>query len=143
MRRSYFFLAILALCLPLADSGAQEDKVDELMKKKLTHSQQILEGIALNNFDKIAANADDLVLISKATEWRVVKSPQYELHSNDFRRSAITLAQMARDKNLDGATLAYLDMTMSCVRCHKYVREVRMAGLDGERPLLAVKAPAE
>ena len=30
-------------------------------------------------------------------------------------------------KNLDAATLGYMDLTMSCVRCHKHVREVRKA----------------
>jgi hypothetical protein len=29
----------------------------------------------------------------------------------------------AKDKNIDGATLAYLRLTMNCVNCHKYVRQ--------------------
>ena len=35
---------------------------------------------------------------------------------------AETLAAKAKDKNLDGATLAYLDMTLSCVACHNHFR---------------------
>jgi len=52
------------------------------------------------------------------------------MNSNDFRRAAETMIQQAKAKNTDGIALAYVDMTLSCVRCHKYVREVRMASLD-------------
>ena len=30
---------------------------------------------------------------------------------------------------MDGTTLAFFEMTMSCVRCHQYVREIRDARL--------------
>jgi hypothetical protein len=115
------------------DDGVQK-KVSELMQKKLKYAQKVLEGIALGEFDKIADNAEDLILVSKALEWQVVKSPQYEVHSNEFRRAAEGLAQRAREKNLDGAALAYVDMTLSCVKCHKYVRGVRMTRLDDSDP---------
>jgi hypothetical protein len=125
----FFYLAALAFvaAIPGMSGHAQDPKLRDLMYKKLTSSQKILEGIAIKDFEKISAGADDLILISKAAEWQVIKSPQYELHSNDFRRSAESLNRMARAKNLDGAALAYVDMTLGCVKCHNYVREVRMA----------------
>ena len=43
------------------------------------------------------------------------------------------MAKNAKAKNLDGAALDYMDLTMTCVKCHKYVRETRMTRLDGER----------
>ena len=111
-----------------ADRPGKEDKeVSELMRQKLEHSQKVLEGIALSNYDTIAQHAEELILISKKAEWKVYKTPQYELHSNEFRRNAGALAKGAKDKNLDACALAYVDMTLNCVRCHKYVREVRMA----------------
>ncbi len=33
-----------------------------------------------------------------------------------------TIEKNARNRNIDGATLAYLKLTMNCVQCHKYVR---------------------
>jgi hypothetical protein len=33
----------------------------------------------------------------------------------------------AKEKRIDGATLEYMDMTMSCVECHKYARNVLVA----------------
>jgi hypothetical protein len=120
----------LAVAWQVRSSGQQPPKVADLMRKKLAHSQKVLEGIALNNFDEIGRSAEELILISKAVEWKVINSPQYEVHSNGFRRAAETLIEKAKDKNLDGAALAYVDLTLSCVKCHKYVRDTRMTKLN-------------
>ncbi len=108
-----------------------KEKVSELMRKKLENSQKVLEGVVTNDFDLIAKHSDELMAISKEAEWKVLKTPQYELYSNDFRRTADTLTKNAKDKNLDGAALTYVELTLTCVRCHKYVREVRRARNDG------------
>jgi hypothetical protein len=47
------------------------------------------------------------------------------------------MVKMAKDKNLDGAALAYVQLTMSCVNCHKYVREIRMTRIDRADPVTA------
>lgn len=136
LRRSLVILIILAGFYASAGRGDDLDKPSktaELMRKKLKHSQGVLEGVALNDFDKIADNADQLITISQQAEWVVVKSPQYELFSNQFRRSAEGLVKNAKAKNLDGAALDYVDMTMTCVKCHKYVRESRGVRRDDDR----------
>ena len=125
-------LAALAL-LPLLSGHGDEpkkDRVSDLMKRKLENSQKVLEGLALNDFDKIAHHAEELLTISKEAEWKVIKTPQYEIHSNDFRRTADSLIKDAKDKNLDGAALNYVELTLTCVKCHKHVREIRMTRLD-------------
>ena len=68
---------------------------------------------------------------------RVVKTPRYELHSNEFRRAAEVILQKAQAKNIDGVAYGYMDLTMTCVRCHQYVREVRDARLPLNPPVLA------
>ena len=123
-------LAMFAYIPVLNGDGPRDNKVQQLMKKKLQHSQRVLEGIALNDFGMILRNAEDLMQVSKEAEWRALKSPQYEVNSNEFRRSAAALIQAAKDKNVDGAALAYVDLTLSCVRCHKHLREVRQTRLD-------------
>src|SRR5262249_1443055 len=107
-------------------SGADRDKEESLMRKKLTHSQKVLEGISLGNFKKISVNAEKLLAISKAAEWKADKSARYELYSSEFRRLADMLIDKAKAKDLDGATLAYVEMTLTCVKCHKRVREIKM-----------------
>ena len=79
------------VCAPAGRGGDDPDKptkTAELMQKKLKYSQSVLEGIALNDFDKIADNADELMNVSKQAEWVVVKTPQYELFSNQFRKTS-------------------------------------------------------
>lgn len=111
-----------------ADRG--QEKVSDLMHKKLQNSQKVLEGLALNDFKLIGRHAEELIDISKQAEWKVLKTPTYELHSNEFRRIADRLIKDAKDKNLDAAALSYVELTLTCVRCHKYVREERMAFRD-------------
>lgn len=123
--------ALLALGIPVMSShGDDKAALKKLMTKKLENAQKVLEGMAINDYDLVAKHAGDLIQISKAVEFRVLKTPQYEMNSNDFRRAAETMIQQAKAKNTDGIALAYVDMTLSCVRCHKHVREVRMASLD-------------
>jgi hypothetical protein len=138
MRKLVFAVACLTLAVGFSAGLGRDDKgLKELMQRKLKFSQRVLEGLALNDFDKIAASAEELILVSKAAEWKVVKTPRYEMYSNEFRRNAETMIQNAKAKNLDGATLAYVDLTLTCVKCHKHVREVRMGRLDGPERHLA------
>ncbi|MBM3993828.1 MAG: hypothetical protein FJ303_06705 [Planctomycetes bacterium] len=118
-------------------------RLQQLMIEKLTHAQKLLEGIATAKFDKIEKHANELIRISKTAEWLANKQPRYEQFSNDFARSAEGIVKKAREKNIDGVTLGYFDLTSSCVRCHQYLREIRdarapglerdLAGLKGER----------
>jgi hypothetical protein len=134
MRKTLYILSVsaLLLCLPAVsgDDKKPSKAVSELMQKKLQHSQKVLEGIALNDCDKIVKHAEELISLSKLAEWKVLKTPKYEVYSNEFRRTAQTMIDEAKNKNLDGATLAYLDMTMNCVKCHKHVREERVVRND-------------
>lgn len=123
--------ALVAASLPLMSGHGQEkQKGNGLMQRKLVCSQRILEGIALSDFDKISQNGLELMAISKEAEWKAIKTAAYELHSNEFRRIVSEVVDKAKAKNLEGATLAYVDMTLACVKCHKYVREVRMTRLE-------------
>jgi hypothetical protein len=97
------------------------------MRQKLHHSQKVLEGLATANFPMISRSAEELIQLTKSEEWHVLRTARYQLFSNEFRRTAEDLVAKAESKNLDGAALAYVEMTLSCVRCHRYVREVREA----------------
>lgn len=122
-----FLLAVLAV---QATSAQETDKVAIFMRAKLEHSQKVLEGLTMEDFDKIAKHAQEMSLLSQASTWQVLQTPEYHDRSVEFRRSVDTLTEAAKKKNLDGAALAYVDVTMKCVSCHKYVRKVRMARLD-------------
>ncbi len=96
---------------------------DALMLKKLQHAQNILEGLALEDFDKIKTGGKELLIISQEAQWRKIQTPKYNQLSVEFRSAVDKLVAMAEAKNLDGSTLQFMQVTMSCVECHKLVRD--------------------
>ena len=107
-------------------SGQSEEpnKVRDFMRVKLSHSEKVLEGLTIEDFDLIAKNAQAMSLLSQATNWQVLQTAEYLEQSRDFRHTADALTEAAKKKNLDGAALAYVELTMKCINCHKYVRRV-------------------
>src|SRR5262245_38992175 len=125
---------------PWTGSAQRPSELSKLMLDKLDKSKTVLEGIALADFRKVNDSAERLIQLSKATEWFVYKTPRFEMHTNEFRRAAETVVAKAKEKNLDGVTLAYFDLTMACVRCHQYVRDVRDARAPLPRDFSAASA---
>jgi hypothetical protein len=122
---------LIGMLVPSLGGDSPKDGSKENMRRKLAHAQRVLEGLVTNDFDKIIDSAKEILILTKKNEWRVLDKPGFEVHSNDFRRALDTVIAKARDKNGDGTALAYVEMTLSCIRCHKHVREVRMTRLDG------------
>ena len=136
MPRIMMMAVVVLTGLLWQSAGAQEtDKVAIFMKAKLDHSQKVLEGLTMEDFDKIAKHAQEMSLLSQASTWQVLQTPEYHDRSVEFRRSVDGLTEMARKKNLEGAALAYVDVTMKCVSCHKYVRKTRMVKVDAPKKL--------
>lgn len=120
---------------------AAKEKKDErspLMAEKLKHAQALLEGLTTNDFARITRSGKELIRISRTTELTAkAKNRQYELQLNTFREAVERVIKKGGEKNLDGATLGYVDMTLACVRCHQLTREVRDARLTLPNPATA------
>jgi hypothetical protein len=127
-------LGLAVMTCPALTAHGDEPKAktpaDPLMRQKLEHAQKALSGLALGDFDALAKSGRELIAVSQKTGWRAFKTPEYDLFTNEFRRRAGEMVEAAGKKNVDAAAIAYVEMTMTCVRCHKYVREQRMARLD-------------
>ena len=128
MTNSCFLLAPLIFALPFAGTKStyaqaeQESGVKEAMRQKVAYSQQVLVGITLEDYRLIANNAEKLVELSNKTNWYSRQVPEYELFLNEFRRHGQELMKAGEQKNLDAASLAYVQMTLSCVSCHQFIR---------------------
>ena len=118
--------------------GDKPNEVSVFMRAKLDHSKKLLEGLALEDFTLIARQSQELSLLSQATNWQVLQTDEYLEQSAEFRRSADALTEAAREKNLDAAALRFVDLTMKCVNCHKYVRKVRMASIPASADAIAL-----
>ncbi len=128
-----FFLAVtlvvvVALTSSSRFSDAQDtrEQVGDIMKAKLRHSQALLKGIALEDYESIIKDSQALSLLSQEASWNVIQTEDYLTHSIDFRRAADSMNKAAKEKNLDAVTLAYFQMTLRCVDCHRHVRSVRI-----------------
>jgi hypothetical protein len=72
--------------------------------------------------------------MSGAEKVRVHTDPLYRQFSADFQQTTKELVGAANDKNLDRAALKWMDATMGCIECHRYVRTVLMAGRESSKP---------
>lgn len=125
-----FSLGVLFVCPSSAQrSNAQEkkpgeqDKASIWMKKKLEFSQHILAGLTEADFEKVSANAQAMNFLGYLEKWARADRPDYKRQISYFEFANQELIRQARAKNLDGATLAYNQLTVSCVQCHKIVRD--------------------
>lgn len=131
MKRKHGTLLIAGVLLVTVAFGTAQDRksraTKEFMREKLEHSQKVLEGLALENYDLIIARSQKLSAMSQDASWQIFDNPDYAQQSAEFRKNVDALTRAAERKNLDAATLAYLRVTMSCVDCHKLVRGKLMA----------------
>jgi hypothetical protein len=105
--------------------GAGPTSNQVLMQDKLTAANQALDGLAVEDFAKVAASARQMAMISKAASWHVLATDEYTRHSKNFQEQAADLERHAKEKNLEAAALDYMRISLTCVQCHKYVRETR------------------
>lgn len=100
----------------------EKPEMTPFMKRKLDTSRDIVSGLASEDFTLIAKSAQELMLLSHEADWKRFTTKEYLKLSNEFRSSASRLRDGAEAKNVDGSTLAYFEVTLNCVRCHKYMR---------------------
>lgn len=104
------------------DDDQIEKNSTAFMNRKLDYSREIVAGLATEDFERISKAAQDMMLLSHEADWKVVTTKQYLKASSDFRETTSRLRDISREKNLDGATLAYFEVTLNCVRCHQQLR---------------------
>jgi cytochrome c556 len=118
-------LLIATFVLSLTPGASAQDRLSVFMQRKLGHAEKTLEGLVREDYDAIVANSQAVSLLCEDELWAVLQTVEYRERSNDFRRSVNAITEAARQKNLEAATLAYVDATLKCVSCHKYVRKTR------------------
>jgi cytochrome c556 len=129
---SVIVASLLLFALRTVSSSWAQPKVNDVhnfMRAKLDDAKKVLEGLTVEDFDLIVKNAQEMSLLSEDSVWQVLQTPEYSERSAEFRRTANHLRDAGKEKNLDAASLAYLKLTMQCIDCHKYVRDVRSGGL--------------
>jgi len=115
-----------AFSTPNAGSDVHEGQpVSFWMKKKLDFSKNVLEGIAMGDFDKVSQNAKTLKGLSKIEAFVRRGTPGYRAQVDAFERSLTEIIQQADKENIEGMTLGFNELTVSCVKCHRELRETK------------------
>ena len=95
------------------------------MNAKAEFSANILAALTQGDFAKIRRNAQDLDMASHLELLFQADSPEYKQQTTLFIAANKELIRQANAKNIYGATLAFNQLTISCVQCHKMVRETK------------------
>ncbi len=132
MKKATSLFAIAAVAVSLWGTllpSRQSDPLETIMQRKLEYGHNLFQALMLEDFDALDRNSERLQRLSEASNWNVTRTHEFTRHSSEFRRAVDALKKTAQEKDLDAAALAYAEMTLKCVQCHKYVRGVDRAGL--------------
>lgn len=109
--------------LPEPKIGAEVEDANFWMAKKLQLSDQIVAALAVGDFETIAQNAKTIDTLSRVEGWARRKDAKlYRAHLEAFRTANDDLRRHAEEQDLPGATLAFTQVTLSCVKCHHQLR---------------------
>ncbi len=105
------------------------------MRKKLDASNKVLEGLMTDDFEMIEKASNDLLKISMQERWRISADPTYARFSREYRNTINKLKAKAKKGSTDGTALAWMDVSMSCIECHDWVRNMVIADIEHGSPL--------
>lgn len=114
---------VLSVTAGPAHGADEEEKMSFWMKKKLEYTQGILVGLTSEDYAAISKNARSMNALGYFEKWVRAGSNEYRSQLKIFQNANEQLIRMADEENLDGAALAYVQLTLSCVNCHKVVRD--------------------
>ena len=115
---------------PPAEEGREDLPLRDYMRQKLEASNQVLEGLCVDDPAMVKEGAVKLNEMSQSERWRVSNDAMYRQFSGDFREITQQLVDAADEQNMDRAALKWMDATMSCIECHRFVRGIMIAEED-------------
>ncbi|RUL88112.1 hypothetical protein [Tautonia sociabilis] len=146
MRTRYRAAALALACLAGAGAVAgtvrgrmqdepqvQDRTLPMFMQAKLDYSKDVLEGLTTADFTKVVQGAQALRKLAEDELWRVNPNINYVRYTEEFVRLTDALEAEGQAQDIDGAALNYVNLTINCINCHKFVRDQRVTRLDGER----------
>jgi hypothetical protein len=112
-----------------------QTQLQKVMRAKLEQSQGLLAALVTSNWNDLERRSQELQRLTRDPAWAVMNLPQYASHGAAFLRAVEDLAQAAQRRDGESAPLAYVALTLTCVRCHQAVARSRLAGLNTESPV--------
>jgi len=125
MRKVAYPLLLLVTVMVAAVRGDEADEKGKnfWMQKKLEYAQNILSGLATEDFEAIGKNARTMKTLGVLEKWVHAKSDAYRTQLKIFEYANDELIRQADEKSVDGCGVAYMQLTLSCINCHRVVRD--------------------
>lgn len=112
------------------DEPPRDQALGMFMQAKLDHSKDVLEGLTTGDFTRVVQGAQALRDLTENELWRVNPNINYVRYTEEFVRLTDALEAEGQSQDIDGATLNFVNLTINCVNCHKFVRDQRITLAD-------------
>jgi hypothetical protein len=127
MHRKWHIVVGLAAWLGLGAGGAQGPEVKHVMREKLVRAEHILEAVVTSDWVSLETNSRELERLTDDPRWTVLKYPEYARQTTGFVTAIQALHLAAAQRDLEKTPRAYVDVTLKCVECHRYLARERIA----------------
>ena len=127
MSRKRYVVIICAAVFALAARPAQGPELAEVMQQKLVHAQKILAAVVTSDWTLLETESRKLDELTKDPRWMVLTFPEYAKYSAAFVRASQNLRRAAVQRDLEETPKAYVEVTLKCVECHRYLARARIA----------------
>jgi hypothetical protein len=108
-------------------SATQGPELTAVMREKLVHAQKILEAVVTSDWTSLEAHSRELERLTRDRRWMVLNFPEYARQSTAFVQAVEALHTAAVQHDLEKTPKAYVDVTLQCVACHRYLARARIA----------------
>jgi cytochrome c556 len=118
---------IVVVMMGVVADGSQGPALNTVMREKLRHAQKILEAVVTSDWSSLETHSRELERLTNDPRWMILKYPEYARHSAAFVRAVQALHTAAAQRDLEETPKAYIDVTLQCVECHRYLARERIA----------------
>jgi hypothetical protein len=127
--------SLLLLLAPGVGPASGDLRMRAIMHTKLSNTQVLLKAIVTADYKEIDRAAAALTRISETeiASWQNPPKREYTDQAMFFMTSVDDLREASRKRDIEGVGGAYTNLIATCVHCHTYVRDARVAamGLPG------------
>ena len=94
------------------------------MDVKLEESQAIFAAMTTADYEAIVKSAETLKTLSRVEGFVRRKNPKYRTQLRSFEFATREIEYHGKRENIEGVVLGFNQLTLSCVNCHKQLRDV-------------------
>ena len=125
-------LVLLALAAQPASGDA---RMQAVMRSKLANTQSLLKAIVTADYKEIdrAALALNRISETEIVSWQNPPRPDYTAQAMLFMMSVDGLREAAGRRDMEAVGTEYSTLVSTCIHCHTYVRDARVASLTFQR----------